>query len=71
MTVPTADAGALAHQLVHDLNNPEQRARLGEAGRRRVLDRFTWARRPKAPPSSTGSSSKRTRGGVPVRPNAC
>ena len=42
MTVPTADAGALAHQLVQTLNNAEQRARLGEGGRRRVLDRFTW-----------------------------
>jgi glycosyltransferase involved in cell wall biosynthesis len=42
MTVPTGDAGALAHQLVETLNNPEQRARLGEGGRRRVLDRFTW-----------------------------
>ena len=42
MTVPTGDAGALAHQIVETLNNPEQRARLGEGGRRRVLDRFTW-----------------------------
>src|SRR6185503_8250445 len=42
MTVPTGDAGALAHQLVDTLNDPEQRARLGEGGRRRVLDRFTW-----------------------------
>jgi glycosyltransferase involved in cell wall biosynthesis len=42
MTVPTGDAGALAHQLVETLNNPEQRVRLGEGGRRRVLDRFTW-----------------------------
>ena len=42
MTVPTGDAGALAHQIVETMNNPEQRARLGEGGRRRVLDRFTW-----------------------------
>ena len=42
MTVPTADADALAHQLVQTLGDPEQRARLGEGGRRRVLDRFTW-----------------------------
>jgi glycosyltransferase involved in cell wall biosynthesis len=42
MTVPTGDAGALAHQIVETLNSPEQRARLGEGGRRRVLDRFTW-----------------------------
>jgi glycosyltransferase involved in cell wall biosynthesis len=42
MTVPTGDAGALAHQIVETLNSPELRARLGEGGRRRVLDRFTW-----------------------------
>jgi len=42
MTVPAGDAGALAHQLVQTLNDADQRARLGEGGRRRVLDRFTW-----------------------------
>jgi glycosyltransferase involved in cell wall biosynthesis len=40
--VPTADAGALAHQVVQTLNDADQRARLGEGGRARVLDRFTW-----------------------------
>jgi len=40
--VPPGDADALAVQLVKTLNDPGQRDRLGEAGRRRVLDRFTW-----------------------------
>jgi glycosyltransferase involved in cell wall biosynthesis len=42
MTVPTADADALAVQLVKTLGDADQRAQLGEGGRRRVLDRFTW-----------------------------
>src|SRR5438552_2701717 len=44
MTVPVADVGALAQQLIDVLGNPALRARLGEGGRRRVLDRFTWRR---------------------------
>jgi glycosyltransferase involved in cell wall biosynthesis len=42
MLVPVADPSALANQIVEVLEHPELRARLGEAGRRRVLDRFTW-----------------------------
>jgi glycosyltransferase involved in cell wall biosynthesis len=42
MTVPPADPGALAQQIIDVLQNDELRARLGEAGRARVLDRFTW-----------------------------
>jgi glycosyltransferase involved in cell wall biosynthesis len=42
MLVPVADPSALAAQLVAVLERPELRARLGEGGRRRVLDRFTW-----------------------------
>jgi glycosyltransferase involved in cell wall biosynthesis len=44
MTVPAGDAGALAQQIVDVLADAELRARLGEGGRRRVLDRFTWRR---------------------------
>jgi glycosyltransferase involved in cell wall biosynthesis len=44
MTVPAGDADALARQLVRTLEDADQRRRLGEAGRRRVLDRFTWRR---------------------------
>ena len=42
MTVPPGDPGALAQQLIDVLNDDQLRARLGEGGRRRVLDRFTW-----------------------------
>src|SRR2546421_2515368 len=42
MTVPAGDADALAVQLVKTLNDQGQRDRLGEGGRRRVLDRVTW-----------------------------
>jgi glycosyltransferase involved in cell wall biosynthesis len=44
MTVPPGDAGALAQQIIDVLDDAELRARLGEGGRRRVLDRFTWRR---------------------------
>ena len=44
MTVAPRDPGALAQQIIDVLNNDELRARLGERGRRRVLDRFTWRR---------------------------
>jgi glycosyltransferase involved in cell wall biosynthesis len=44
MTVPPADPGALAHRIVEVLNDADLRRRLGEAGRARVLDRFTWRR---------------------------
>ncbi|WP_411069624.1 glycosyltransferase family 4 protein [Streptomyces sp. cmx-4-25] len=44
LAVPPGDAGALATALGRVLGDPELRARLGAAGRERVLDRFTWAR---------------------------
>ncbi|MEU8540975.1 glycosyltransferase family 4 protein [Streptomyces sp. NPDC048717] len=44
LSVPTGDAGALAAALGRLLGDPELRARLGAAGRARVLERFTWAR---------------------------
>nr|WP_202538748.1 glycosyltransferase family 4 protein [Streptomyces sp. SID8379] len=44
LAVPTGDAGALAAGLSRLLGDPALRARLGAAGRARVLDRFTWAR---------------------------
>ncbi|WP_055713922.1 glycosyltransferase family 4 protein [Streptomyces torulosus] len=44
LAVPTGDAGALAAALNRLLGDPDLRARLGHAGRERVLRRFTWAR---------------------------
>jgi glycosyltransferase involved in cell wall biosynthesis len=42
MMVPPGDPAALAQQIIDVLSDDELRARLGERGRRRVLDRFTW-----------------------------
>ncbi|QDQ11290.1 glycosyltransferase family 4 protein [Streptomyces spectabilis] len=44
LAVPPGDPGALAAGLGRLLGDAELRARLGAAGRARVLDRFTWAR---------------------------
>ncbi|BFV59532.1 glycosyltransferase family 4 protein [Kitasatospora sp. CMC57] len=44
LAVPPGDAGALAAALGRLLDDPEQRAALGAAGRERVLARFTWQR---------------------------
>ncbi|MFF0103607.1 glycosyltransferase family 4 protein [Streptomyces hirsutus] len=44
LAVPPGDAEALAAGLNRLLGDPELRARLGAAGRERVLRHFTWAR---------------------------
>ena len=44
LAVPPGDAGALAAGLSRLLGDPELRARLGRAGRERVLERFTWSK---------------------------
>ncbi|MFH8803453.1 glycosyltransferase family 4 protein [Streptomyces sp. NPDC017936] len=44
LAVAPGDAGALAAGLSRLLGDPALRARLGAAGRERVLERFTWAR---------------------------
>jgi glycosyltransferase involved in cell wall biosynthesis len=38
------DVGALAAAIGRGLDDPELRERLGAAGRRRVIDRWTWRR---------------------------
>ncbi|MEH0637465.1 glycosyltransferase family 4 protein [Streptomyces bottropensis] len=42
LAVPPRDPGALAAALIRLLEDPALRRRLGEAGRDRVLRRFTW-----------------------------
>jgi glycosyltransferase involved in cell wall biosynthesis len=42
--VPAGDAAALAATLKALLDDPARRARLGEAGRRLLLERFSGAR---------------------------
>jgi glycosyltransferase involved in cell wall biosynthesis len=44
LSVPTNDPSALAAAIDQLLDNADLRARIGEAGRNRVLDRFTWKR---------------------------
>ncbi|WP_328746885.1 glycosyltransferase family 4 protein [Streptomyces sp. NBC_00285] len=44
LAVPPGDAGALAAGLSRLLGDADLRARLGRAGRERVLTRFTWAK---------------------------
>ncbi len=42
LLVPPDDPGALALAIGRLLDDPDLRARLGAAGRERVLRRFTW-----------------------------
>ncbi len=42
LLVPPGDPDALAGMLLRALGDAELRARFGEAGRARALDKFTW-----------------------------
>jgi glycosyltransferase involved in cell wall biosynthesis len=44
LSCPAGDSGALAATIARGLDDAELRARVGAAGRRRVLDRWTWRR---------------------------
>ncbi len=41
--VPAGDAGALAEAIAGLLEDPEQRQCLGEKGRQRIVERFSWS----------------------------
>lgn len=42
LCVPPGDSDALAARIASALDDPELRARVGAAGRQRVIDRWTW-----------------------------
>ena len=42
LLVPPGDSDALAAMISTALANPELRARIGEAGRQRVIDHWSW-----------------------------
>ena len=44
LSCPAGDAEALAATIARGLDDPELRARVGAAGRQRVLERWTWRR---------------------------
>ncbi|GAA0904693.1 glycosyltransferase family 4 protein [Streptomyces thermoalcalitolerans] len=72
VAVPPGDAGALAAGLSRLLGDPELRARLGAAGRERVLRHFTWARAAEGTVAryrealALARDRRRARGGTPA-----
>jgi glycosyltransferase involved in cell wall biosynthesis len=42
LLVPPGDSGALAARIAGALDDPELRARVGAAGRQRVIDNWSW-----------------------------
>ncbi|MDT7844702.1 glycosyltransferase family 4 protein [Streptomyces justiciae] len=67
LAVPPGDAGALAAGLGRLLGDPELRARLGRAGRERVLARFTWARAAEGTVARYRDAMARSAGTIPGR----
>ncbi|MCI3930381.1 glycosyltransferase family 4 protein [Streptomyces sp. AN091965] len=70
LAVPPGDSGALAAGLGRLLGDPELRARLGAAGRARVLERFTWARAAQGTVERYRAAMAGSAGPAPVRPAA-
>ncbi|MFI8928081.1 glycosyltransferase family 4 protein [Streptomyces sp. NPDC053474] len=70
LAVPPGDSGALAAGLGRLLGDPELRARLGAAGRARVLERFTWARAAQGTVERYRAAMADAAGAAPVRPAA-
>ncbi|MFI0236442.1 glycosyltransferase family 4 protein [Streptomyces sp. NPDC016845] len=69
LAVPAGDAGALAAALLRLLGDATLRARLGAAGRARVLARFTWARAAQGTAELYRAAIDAAAPGTPVRPN--
>ncbi|MFJ3302006.1 glycosyltransferase family 4 protein [Streptomyces sp. NPDC086549] len=67
LAVPPGDAGALAAGLSRLLGDPELRARLGAAGRERVLNHFTWARAAEGTVTRYREAMARSGGAHPLR----
>ncbi|MFC9549150.1 glycosyltransferase family 4 protein [Streptomyces sp. NPDC014603] len=68
LAVPPGDAGALAAGLTRLLGDPGLRARLGAAGRERVLRKFTWARAAEGTVARYREAMDRAAGPAPARP---
>ncbi|MFC1233307.1 glycosyltransferase family 4 protein, partial [Streptomyces sp. Sce081] len=70
LAVPPGDAQALAAGLNRLLGDPELRARLGAAGRERVLRHFTWARAAEGTVARYREAMARTGGAAAAAPVA-
>ncbi|MFF0164886.1 glycosyltransferase family 4 protein [Streptomyces prasinus] len=68
LAVPPGDAQALAAGLNRLLGDPELRARLGAAGRERVLRHFTWARAAEGTVARYREAMARTGGAAAAAP---
>ena len=64
LLVPPADPGALASAVIRLLDDPALRSRLGEAGRRRALSRYTW----RATAEATAEQYRSVLAAHPARP---
>ncbi|MCF1647460.1 glycosyltransferase family 4 protein [Streptomyces indiaensis] len=70
LAVPPGDSGALAAGLGRLLSDPDLRARLGAAGRERVLRHFTWARAAEGTVARYREAIARSEGGTGRSPAA-